>query len=88
VSNYEDVGWAARASAFHLKDARRLLDRYKMTELEAIVRAAEALQVRLGRKPKPRDLISGIRAITNRSMADFVLQLMGPPAAAPIARVA
>jgi hypothetical protein len=84
----EDIGWAARASAFHLKDARRLLDSYNMTELERIVRAAEALQARLGRKPKARELISGIRAITNRSMADFVLQLMGAPAAAPVALAA
>ena len=74
----EDIGWAMRVSMLHLTDARRLLDGYQMTELEAIIVKAEMLQARLSRPLKKRDLISGVRGIRNNAMAEFVLELMKP----------
>ena len=74
----EDVGWAMRVSLMHLTDARRLLDSYKLTELEAIIVKAETLQDRLGRHLSARELISGVRGIRNGAMATFVLKMMKP----------
>jgi hypothetical protein len=77
----EDVGWAMRVALLHLTDARRLLDGYHLTELEAIVVKAETLQARLGRQPTKRELISGVRGLRNNAMAVFVLEIMAPPPA-------
>lgn len=74
----EDVGWAIRVAGLHLSDARRLLDGYRLTELEAVVVKAESLQTRLGRRPTKRELISGVRGIRNGAMAAFVLEVMAP----------
>lgn len=74
----EDVGWAVRVATLHLIDARRLLDGYRLTELETIVVKAEALQARLGHRPTKRELISGVRGISNGAMAAFVLEVMAP----------
>ncbi len=74
----EDVGWAMRVAALHLTDARRLLDGYNLSKLEAVMVKAEALQARLGRRPSKRELISGVRDIANNAMADFVLEVMAP----------
>lgn len=78
----EDVGWAMRVSAMHLADSRRLLDRYNLTEIEAVVLKAETLQTKLGRKPTTRELISGVRGIRNANAARFILELMAPAPAA------
>ncbi|OAN68031.1 hypothetical protein A6A05_18025 [Magnetospirillum moscoviense] len=81
VLDAEDVGWAMRVSAMHLADAARLLDRYNLTELEAVVVKAEALQAKLGRKPTTRELISGVRGIKNANAARFIMELMKRPGA-------
>jgi len=73
-----DLGWAMRVSELHLRDARRLLDAYNMSDLEKIVCKAEALRQRLGHQPTPRELIAGVRDIRNAQMARFVLDLMRP----------
>jgi len=75
----EDIGWATRVSAMHLADSRRLLDRYNLTELEAVVVKAEVLQAKLGRKPTTRELISGVRGIKNANSARFIMELMKRP---------
>ncbi|MGE5503665.1 MAG: DUF3987 domain-containing protein [Actinomycetota bacterium] len=80
VIDAEDVGWAVRVAALHLADARRLLDGYRLTDLEKVVVKAEALQERLGRRPTKRELISDVRGIRNAAMAGFVLEVMKPPA--------
>lgn len=78
VIDAEDVGWAARVSALHLSDARRLLDAYDLNELETLARKAESLRDRLGRLPTCRDLISGVRGIRNAATARFILELLEP----------
>ncbi|MBI2240428.1 MAG: DUF3987 domain-containing protein [Magnetospirillum gryphiswaldense] len=82
VLDAQDVGWAMRVSEMHLADSRRLLERYNLTKLEALVVKAEALQAKLGRRPSTRELISGVRGINNANMARFILELMCPPPAA------
>jgi Protein of unknown function (DUF3987) len=77
----EDVGWAVRVAGLHLADARRLLDGYRLTELEAVVVKAEAVQAKFGRRPTKRELISGVRGIRNGAMASFILEVMVPPPA-------
>ena len=78
----EDVGWAVRVASLHLADACRLLDGYRLTELESVVVKAEALQARLGHRPSKRELISGVRGIRNAAMASFILEVMTAPAPA------
>ncbi|GBR07121.1 DUF3987 domain-containing protein [Asaia siamensis] len=75
-----DMGWAVRVAELHLQDARRLLDRYNMSDLEKIVVKAESLAKRLGHQPTSRDLINGVRDIKNAQTARFVLELMRPQA--------
>lgn len=79
----EDVGWAVRVCAIHLADARRLLDSYNLTEVEALVQKAEALQARLGRRPSKRELIAGVRGVRNAAMATFILEVMTPARLVP-----
>ena len=74
----EDVGWAMRVAALHLTDARRLLDGYNLSTLEAVVVKAETYQAKLGRRPSKRELIKGVRDIKNNAMAEFVLEVMAP----------
>ena len=69
VIDAEDVGWAVRVAGLHLADARRLLDGYRLTDLEKVVVKAEAVQARLGRRPTKRELISDVRGIKNNAMA-------------------
>ncbi|WP_068490897.1 DUF3987 domain-containing protein [Paramagnetospirillum marisnigri] len=78
IVDAEDIGWAVRVAAMHLADARRLLDGYRLTELEALIVKAETLQARLGRRPTKRELVSGVRGIRNGAMANFVLEVMTP----------
>jgi len=73
-----DLGWVIRVAELHLQDARNLLDRYNMSDLEKVVCKAEALAQRLGHTPSPRELIAGVRDIKNAQMARFVLDLMRP----------
>ncbi|WP_438381614.1 DUF3987 domain-containing protein [Asaia sp. BMEF1] len=73
-----DLGWAIRVAELHLQDARNLLDRYNMSDLEKVVCKAEALARRLGHAPSPRELIAGVRDIKNAPMARFVQDLMRP----------
>ena len=82
VIDAEDVGWAVRVSALHIADARRLLDGYNLNTLETLIRKAEILQSKLGRKPTPRELIAGIRGINNAAMAYFILEVITQPPAA------
>lgn len=74
----EDMGWAMRVALLHLTDARRLLDGYNLSKLEAVVVKAETLQTKLGRRPSKRELINGVRDIQNNAMAEFVLEVMTP----------
>ncbi len=74
----EDVGWAMRVAALHLTDARRLLDGYNLSTLEAVIVKAETLQAKLGHRPSKRELIKGVRDIKNNTMAEFVLEVMTP----------
>ena len=80
VIDAEDVGWAVRVAGLHLADARRLLDGYRLTDLEKVVVKAEAVQSRLGRRPTKRELISDVRGIKNNAMAMFILEVMKAPA--------
>lgn len=75
----EDVGWAVRVASLHLADARRLLDSYELNDLEILIRKAESYARRLGRRPTARELISGVRGVTNAPMARFILEVMEAP---------
>lgn len=74
----EDIGWAMRVCRLHLVDAQRLLRNYQFSELEKLVQRAEALQAKLKRVPTKRELISGVRGISNASMATFILDMLKP----------
>ncbi|KIL97159.1 hypothetical protein CCC_00220 [Paramagnetospirillum magnetotacticum MS-1] len=74
----EDVGWAMRVAVLHLTDARRLLDGYNLSKLEAVIVKAEVFQAKIGHRPSKRELISGVRDIQNNVMAEFVLEVMTP----------
>lgn len=51
-----------------------------MSDLEKVVRKAEALAQRRGHAPSLRELISGVRDIKNAPIARFVQELMRPQA--------
>ena len=72
----EDIGWAMRISRLHLVDAQRLLRNYQFSELEKLVQKAEALRDRLNRMPTRRELIAGVRGISNANMAHFILDIL------------
>jgi hypothetical protein len=75
----EDMAYAHRIIRVHLYDLKKLLDRFNFSSTERIVRAAEALQERKGRRLTTRDLVAGIRAIQNVGQARAILELMREP---------
>jgi len=79
VIDPEDIGWAIRVSSMHLADARRLLDSYNLNELETLIRKAETLQGKLGRRPTKRELIGNVRGVKNGAVASFILDVMARP---------
>lgn len=75
----DSVSLAIRMVALHLDHARRLLDGYGLSQLEKVIRKAEALRDKRksqGIALKPRDLISNIREIKTASQAHSILGLI------------
>ena len=75
----DSMSLALRMVAMHLDHAKLLLRGYGISELEGIVRKAEALVSKRsarGQETKPRDLIANIRLIRSAPQAQSILNLI------------
>ncbi len=86
----EDLQWAARVSAVHLGDARRLLDGYNVSKLEQLIQRAETVRDRIkkeqGRPLTTRDVIRLVRGVENANVAAFILREVQPGIPVPTPR--
>lgn len=98
----EDFGYAARVCALNLRDLRKLLDQFQLSEFQVLAEKAEAYVRRkqaAGEKTTPSKLVAGVRGVGNannaRALLDYLLEAMpelaptielGKPQAAPAAK--
>lgn len=102
VLDKEDFGYAARVCALNLRDLRKLLDQFQLSEFQALAEKAEAYVRRkqvAGEKTTPSKLLAGVRGVGNannaRSLLDYLLEAkpelgasieLGKAQAAPVAK--
>ena len=75
----QDMGWAGRVSALHVKDAMWLLREHGMNDLERMLRRAEEIKVQLkteGKTIAARDIVRGVWGVRNVSEARGILSLL------------
>lgn len=77
----EDFGYAARVCALNLRDLRKLLDQFQLSEFQVLSDKAEAYVRRkqaAGEKTTPGKLVAGVRGVGNannaRALLDFLLE--------------
>lgn len=81
VLDKEDFGYAARVCALNLRDLRKLLDQFQLSEFQVLSDKAEAYVRRkqaAGEKTTPGKLVAGVRGVGNannaRALLDFLLE--------------
>jgi hypothetical protein len=80
----EDLGFAARVCALNLRDLRKVLDQFHMTEFQQLVNKAEAFVQRKQSEKEtvtPGKLVAGVRGIGSaphaRSILEFLIEMNG-----------
>lgn len=102
VLDKEDFGYAARVCALNLRDLRKLLDQFQLSEFQVLTDKAETYVRRkqaAGEKTTPSKLVAGVRGVGNamnaRALLDFLLETkpelaatieLGKPQAVPAAK--
>jgi uncharacterized protein YlxP (DUF503 family) len=74
-----DIGWGARLSALHLKDASKILIDHGIPDLEKLIRSAERIKESLARDGKvvsARDIVQGVYGIKSTAEARGILSLI------------
>jgi hypothetical protein len=74
-----DIGWGARLSALHLKDASKILIDHGIPDLEKLIRSAERIKEGLARDGKvvsARDIVQGVYGIKSTAEARGILSLI------------
>lgn len=75
----EDFGYAARVCALNLRDLRKVLDQFHMTEFQSLVDKAQAFVVRKQSEKEtvtPGKLVAGVRGIGNAPYARMILEYL------------
>lgn len=76
----EDMGWAGRLCAIHLKDSAKLLDGYEKSDIQNLLDLTERAIERMkndGIEINPRNLIRRVNRIKNVTEAKAILSILG-----------